>query len=227
MVTVSASQEQSGQGQSRQGQPGTGGSWALVERLACAEGSATHPHRRALVEGVATHRDLSDVIHALCAVHGRHPDMVEEALFHAAHPDAHDWLREVAEGFAAERGYLARLVSAAGPLPSTPGQAASETALSAQRHALAMLARSDRRGCATGAVAALALDWLAIRPVLDRAAERFGIVPVPDRMPPANANALAGLEPGAERALAFGAQQLLAQVRGLWDLLETRAGARA
>ena len=32
--------------------------------------------------------------------------------------------------------------------------------------------------------------------------------------------------PGVERALAFGAQQVLAQHRGLWALLESRAAAR-
>ena len=37
----------------------------------------------------------------------------------------------------------------------------------------------------------------------------------------------AGAEtPGAERALAFGAEQLLLQHRGLFDLLEARAEAR-
>jgi hypothetical protein len=30
-----------------------------------------------------------------------------------------------------------------------------------------------------------------------------------------------------ERAMSFGAQQLLAQHRGLWDLLEARKAARA
>jgi hypothetical protein len=33
--------------------------------------------------------------------------------------------------------------------------------------------------------------------------------------------------PSFERAMSFGAQQLLAQHRGLWDLLEARQAARA
>ncbi|MEX6641314.1 hypothetical protein V2A36_33310, partial [Pseudomonas aeruginosa] len=80
-----------------------------------------------------------------------------------------------ASGFADERTYLAHLTAAVGPLPSTPGQAESESALVGERHALEMLARSERRGCATGAVAALLYDWRAIRRVLDVAAERFGV----------------------------------------------------
>jgi hypothetical protein len=33
--------------------------------------------------------------------------------------------------------------------------------------------------------------------------------------------------PSFERAMSFGSQQLLAQHRGLWDLLESRQQARA
>jgi len=214
MVTLSA----------RQAEPGEGAVWSLVERLAATEGSATHPHRDALLVPHVAARDLGDVIHALCAVHGRQPGMAEDALCRAAHPDASDWLREAAAGLTVERGYLARLVAAAGPLPATPGQGRCESALATQRHALEMLARSDRRGCATGAIAALMLDWRAIRPVLDAAADRFGIASAPDRLPPAAA--ICTVDPGTARAVAFGAQQLLAQKRGLWDLLEARAAAR-
>jgi len=218
MVTLSARQAESGGESAR----------ALVERLVATEGSLTHPHRRALLAPHATARDLGDVLHALCAVHGRQPGMAEDALHRAAHLDAGDWLADATAGLALERGYLARLVAAAGPLPATPGQGRCESALAAQRHALEMLARSDRRGCATGAVAALMLDWLAIRPVLDAAADRFGVPPAPDRLPSvaATAGTLSAIDAATGRAVAFGAQQLLAQVRGLWDLLEARAAAR-
>jgi len=218
MVTLSARQAQSG-GES---------AWVLVERLVATEGSATHPHRCALLGPHASPRDLGDVVHALCAVHGRQPGVVEEALSRAAHPDAADWMNDAAASLAVERGYLARLVAAAGPLPATPGQGRCEAALAGQRHALEMLARSDRRGCAMGAVAALMLDWCAIRPLLDVAAERFGIASAPDRLPSASTfiDVLSAVDAGTARAVAFGAQQLLAQVRGLWDLLEARAAAR-
>ena len=38
--------------------------------------------------------------------------------------------------------------------------------------------------------------------------------------------ASAATSPGMERAIGFGAQQLFAQHRGLWSLLEARAEAR-
>ena len=97
-------------------------------------------------------------------------------------------------------------------------------------HALEMLSHSDRLGCAFGAAAALVLDWAAIRTVMDRAAERFGLNPPRCDLPCADETAAAiravAAAPGPERALSFGAQQLFAQHRGLWDLLESRQAAR-
>ena len=207
-----------------------GGAWPLVQRLVAADGSAGHRWVDRLAGRAVERRDLADAVHALCMLHGQHPGMADDARARGVQPAADDWLHLVSDGFAAERAGLAALVSAAGPLPSTPGHAISEAAILAQRHALAMLARSDRGGCATGAVAALALDWAAIRRVLARAAEMFGTAlhPVPLAGGDEAAAALAqiGGSPGGERAIGFGAQQLLAQHRGLWDLLEARAEAR-
>ena len=204
------------------------GAWPLVERLVAADGSGAHRWPLHLTSATAQRRDLADAVHALCMLHGHHPGLADEARARGAQPGADDWMELVAKDFAGERAGLAALVSAAGPLPSTPGHAVSESAILAQRHALAMLARSDRSGCATGAVAALALDWLAIRRVLDRAATAFGL-----ERAAASGIGIAGgssLEftatAGSERAIGFGAQQLLAQHRGLWDLLEARAEAR-
>jgi len=65
---------------------------------------------------------------------------------------------------------------------------------------------------------------------MDRAAERFGLIPPRCTLPQAAETAAAirtvAAAPAAERALSFGAQQLLAQHRGLWDLLESRQVAR-
>lgn len=203
----------------------------MVEALVAADGSARHPHVRRLLEPRAPRRDLADALHALCAVHGHHPGMIDAALTHCAQPDACEWLGDLAASFAAERTVLAQLIAAAGPLPSTPGQAESEQALAGVRHALEMLAHSDRGGCATGAAAALAADWHAIRDVIARAADSFGIE-LSDHaaVPPARTIAaltMLGANPPAERAMGFGARQLLAQHRGLWDLLEARASARS
>ena len=93
-----------------------------------------------------------------------------------------------------------------------------------------MLARSEREGCAIGAVAALIVDWQPIRAVLARAAERFG-VEIPPWAAPLELETATILDalaarPATERAIAFGAQQMFAQHRGLWSLLEARASAR-
>lgn len=204
--------------------------WDLVVRLSESDGSAAHPHLLRLIRGAPAQRNLSDAVHALCAVHGHQPGMAEEARDHRSQAEALAWLEVAADGFVAERAYLAQLTAAVGPLPSTPGQAESEAALAGQRHALEMLARSDRAGCATGAVAALLHDWSAIRLVLDAAAMRFGVDVAPSLFPPAEESATIvaalGDSPARERAIAFGAQQLYAQHRGLLDLLEARASAR-
>ncbi|MCP3736348.1 hypothetical protein M9979_15885 [Sphingomonas sp. RP10(2022)] len=204
--------------------------WDLVAQLDDTDGSATHRHLARLLSPAASQRDLSDAIHALCAVHGVHPGIAAEARVHCVQPDACDWLDAIAEAFAGERAYIARLAAAVGPLPSTPGQAETESALTTSRHALEMLGKSERRGCATGAIAALVRDWGTIRRLLDRAAARFGIEATPSTFPPAAETAasvaMLGASAATERAVSFGAQQLLAQHRAIWDLLEARASAR-
>jgi len=204
--------------------------WDMVATFGATDGSAAHPHVTHLLGAGVPPRDLSDAIHALCATHGHHPGLAAEARLHGVQPDAADWLDAIADAFVAERGYIARLAAAAGPLPSTPGQAESEAALLTSTHALEMLARSERRGCATGAVAALVHDWTTIRRILDHGATRFGIEVQPPAFPPAahtaESVAMLGATAATERAVGFGAQQLFAQHRALWDLLEARASAR-
>ena len=206
------------------------GAWPLVARLSAADGTAAHPWAKQLGTARAARRDLSDAVHALAMLHGHQPGMADHALTRRAQADADAWLAEVSAAFAAERAVLAMLVAAAGPLPSTPGHAGSEAAILGQRHALDMLARSDRCGCATGAVAALLVDWPAVRLVLDQAGRCFGVPVPPPQLPveieTATTIATLGGTPAIERAISFGAQQLLAQHRGLWSLLEARAEAR-
>lgn len=195
-------------------------------------GSARHAHLSALIESSAPHaaRDITDAIHLLCSIHGRQPGVVELALPLAPKGPAHSWLRRAADAFERERLYLVRLTAAVGPLPSTPGAAETEATLVAQRHALEVLTKSERRGCALGAATALVSDWWPIRRLLDRAAGRAGIeCPAPSL--PDEASILEVIDascdsPAAERALMFGGEQLLLQHRGLLDLLQARAAAR-
>ena len=202
--------------------------------LACvaAHGSAAHPYLMSfdLLRGPQAARNLSDAVHFICTLHGRYPGVIDHAANRCPEPESRDWFNRALDGFAAERGFLTRLAVAAGPIPSTPGSNDNEAAVMSQRHAIEMLAQSERRGCALGAAMALAADWGAIRAVLDVAAARFG-VEGPD-YGLADAGALrelvnqAAAVPPAERAMLFGAEQIVVQHFGLWDLLEARQQAR-
>ncbi|MEG3179920.1 DUF6975 family protein [Sphingomonas sp. LT1P40] len=209
---------------------GLGGASGTLVALVAADGSASHRYVARLTTGIAPMRDLTDAIHQICLLHARHPDIIEQAASHSHESSTAAWISEAMTGFAAERAFVVRLVAAAGPLPSTPGQAASESAVAAQRHALDMLAQSGRSGCADGTALALVMDWPAIRQVLDVAATRLGIDPPHSTLPPIyeTATVIDALTArlSVERAMLFGAQQMLAQHRGLWDLLEARASAR-
>jgi hypothetical protein len=205
---------------------------SLIAALVAAEGSGAHRYvsSHTLLAGKHATRNLADAVHFLCVLHGRHPGVADHAANHTAQDSARSWLIDTVDGFIRERTYLTRLVVAAGPLPSTPGQAESESAVNGQRHALEMLAQSDRNGCALGATLALALDWQAVRDVFDAAGKRFGIDVPAINLPSSDVTGALALSlsasPSIERAMSFGAQQILAQHRGLWDLLEARQLAR-
>lgn len=213
-------------------QAGRGERNRLAETLlanAISEGSASHPYASSprLREGPEAIGNLADAVHHLCLLHGRMPGLIDFAVRHAS-ADAAVWLQSAAASFAEERALLARLAVASPPPPSTAGQAECEATVIAQRHALEMLANSERQGCALGAAVALLLDWRKVRTVLDLAVDRLGLVPAASALPdhPSIAAFVAASTIGAERAVAFGAQQVFIQQRGLWDLLEARDAAR-
>ena len=205
---------------------------ALLIACVAEHGSAAHPYfgSDSLRGGPEAGRNLADAAHFLCALHGRQPGLIELAAGRTADAAARAWLESAAETMAAQRLFLTRLAVAAGPVPSTPGGAESETAVIGQRGALATLALSDRTGCALGAALAFAADWEPVRTLLDGAAQRFGIeIPafgLGDSERLSDLADAAAATPPVERALLFGAQQLALQHRGLWDLLEARALAR-
>lgn len=196
------------------------------------EGTARHSYLSTLLEGAGRHsgRDMADAVHLLCSLHGHYPGLVEIALQRCPKGQVRDWLTHASDAFERERLYLVRLTASVGPLPSTPGAAETESTLVAQRHALEILARSERRGCALGAATALVSDWWPIRRLLDRTASRAGIeCPAPSLPDEASVVAVIGAEcdsPASERALGFGGEQMLLQNRGLFDLLDARALAR-
>jgi hypothetical protein len=208
------------------------GAGAALFACIAEHGSAAHPYfsHELPTAGSESIRMLADAVHFLCALHGRHPGIVDLAADRTVDVPARTWLNSASGAMAAERQYLTRLAVAAGPVPGTPGGATSEATVIAQRSALATLAQSDRRGCALGAALAFAADWIPIRALLDTAARRFGVEPPPRRL--GREEDLREVADGAgesastERALLFGAQQLALQHRGLWDLLEARNQAR-
>lgn len=211
-----------------------GGAGIGEKLLACVaeHGSAAHPYpvSIALLKGPHAARNLSDAVHFLCTLHGRHPGIVDHAANRCVDPAARAWFASATEAFAAERAFLARLAVAAGPVPGTPGSADSEGAVIGQRHAIEMLAQSERSGCALGAALAVAIDWASIRQVLECAAQRFGVEPPPYRLDEtSDFRAIASevaVSTSIERALLFGAEQIVVQHYGLWELLEARQQAR-
>ncbi|TVV72206.1 DUF6975 family protein [Sphingomonas solaris] len=207
----------------------------VAERLMALVQSDSSAGRAALTArpyypGNETARNFADAANYLCLIHGRTPGVVDLAAAQYVPPAARDWLERSVSGFARERGYITRLAVTAGPQPSTPGHAASETTVLGQRHAAEVLAKSERNGCALGAAMALVLDWRALREVLDIAAIRFGIEPPPLTLPTVSetrAVAVAfAVTPATERAMLFGAEQIMIQHRALWDLLDARRQAR-
>jgi hypothetical protein len=206
----------------------------ILPALVAADGTEGHSYPAAPFPSLLTASlsNLADAAHYLCMLHGRLPSVIDHAATRIADNAARTWLLQAADGFALERGFLTQVSVALGPVPSTTGQGESETAVIQQRHALDMLAQSDRRGCAMGAAVALVLDWRAIRKLLDMAALRVGIEPKPNLLPDRGAtiaitDAIAGEDEGISRAMGFGIRQMLRQHGGLWDLLQARAAIRA
>ncbi|WP_106639635.1 DUF6975 family protein [Allosphingosinicella vermicomposti] len=196
-------------------------------------GSAAHPYVRsaALSGGPDAGTNLTDAVHFLCTLHARYPSIIEHAAERSVDPVATAWFSAASRAFTAERSLLAKLVVTVGALPATPGAGASDAMAIGQQRAMTMLAQSERRGCGLGAALALALDWFHIRHVLDLAALHFGIAPPPNRFTDENAIAevatATSASPAVERAMLFGAEQIVLQHHGLWGVLEARQMARA
>jgi hypothetical protein len=206
---------------------------ALLLARVTEQGTASHAYAFSpeLTSGPDASRNIADMTHFLCTLHGRYPGVVDHAASRVTDAHARSWLADAAYAFAGERAYLAKLVVAAGPVPSTPGAADSDSTVRGQRHAIEMLAQSERSGCAIGAAMAVILDWASIRCALDAAARRLSVEPpaflIGNARTVANVADTFATTAGTQRALIFGAEQILIQHYGLWDLLETRQESRA
>ena len=195
-------------------------------------GSDTTPYVRHIAEdfSILSGADIADIAHFLCVLHGRHPGVIDHAAAKTVDDAARDWLVQATDGFAAERAFLTKLTVAAGPISGVSVDDQSNAAVLGQRKALEMLSQSERSGCAIGAAIALVEDWLHVRNILERIALRVGVEARASILPSADLSAdlhsRLAETPAMERALNFGAEQLLNQHRGLWQLLEARRSMR-
>lgn len=169
---------------------------------------------------------IADIAHFMCISHGRLPGVIDHAANKIVDEAARGWLLQAIEGFASERAFLNKLTVAAGPIRRLLGQGKITALLANQSKSFEMLATSDRKGCPAGAVIAFVIDWQATRGILDQAGLALGIQPAESTLPNvtntiALAEKLAIGEP-QKRAMRFGTQQLLAQQRGLWQLIAAR-----
>ena len=169
---------------------------------------------------------IADIAHFLCISHGRHPGIIDHAATKIVDDVAREWLVEAINGFALERAFLNQLTVTAGPIARQTGQEKITALLEHQSKSFQMLATSDRKGTAAGAAIAFIIDWRCTRPLLDIAALSLGIEPSKCTLPENTlAQKLAHIlasDTAKSRAMMFGAQQLLGQQRGLWQLIAAR-----
>ncbi len=208
------------------------GTAAGLENCIRLDGSSAHPYADSLLAAphIANAADLADISHFFCLLHGRLPSVFDHALGRSTDLDMRAWLIKAADDFARERAFLTKLTVAAGPITSTAGQDQCNTLVLEAGNALAMLAQSERAGCAFGAAIALASDWHIVRRVLDNIALRFSAETPALQLPDESEN-LALLSKFAgdratSRAIHFGMTQMLAQHRAIWDLMESRRDCR-
>lgn len=169
---------------------------------------------------------LADIAHFMNISHGRHPGIVDHAAHKIVDDPARKWLVQAIDGIAAERAYLNKLTVTAGPIRRLHSQDKVTALIEGQAKNFEMLATSDRKGCPAGAAIAFVVDWHQTRALLDRVALHIGLDAAPMALPSVDDCTMLAqqLDDGAgyRRAMAFGSEQLLAQQRGLWQLIAAR-----
>lgn len=189
------------------------------------ETSAKHPDLRSPAK-TARAALLADIAHFMHISHGRHPGIIDFAALKIVDDAARSWLITAIDGLAAERATLNRLTVTAGPIRRLNGQDKVNALVEGQAKSFQMLATSDRKGCPAGAAIAFVVDWHQTRGLLDVVTTGVGLEAAPLGLPPVpDCIRLARqLDDGGayRRAMSFGAQQMLAQQRGLWQLIVAR-----
>jgi len=174
--------------------------------------------------------DVADIAHILTIVHGSLPTVFELASAHAPSGHLRELLFAASESFQAWRRFLALLTSKAGPAPSCLNDDVHMVSLVQLKHAIQLLASSERRGCAVGAATAMLADWHLTIPPLLSCASRFGIghhLP----SPPQVNEIIAGIEQTEPttselRAMTFGASQFYHMDDEIFLHLRARRQAR-
>jgi hypothetical protein len=169
---------------------------------------------------------VADIAHFINISHGRHPGIIDHAAHKVADDAARKWLIRSIDAFAAERAFLNALTVAAGPERRHNGENKVAALILGQTKNFEMLATSDRKGCPAGAAIAFVIDWQRSRPLLSAVALHVGLdVPacaLPDISECTDLADKLGATESYRRAMRFGAEQILAQQRGLWQLIAAR-----
>ncbi|HMS20461.1 hypothetical protein [uncultured Sphingorhabdus sp.] len=168
----------------------------------------------------------ADIAHFMNVCFGRHPGVIDFAGQKIVEQEAREWLVQAIDAFALERVFLNRLTVEAGPIHRQIGQDRVNGLIENQGRSMEMLATSDRNGCPAGAAMAFALDWQRSRPLLDYVAMRLGIEApaclLPNRDATADLASKLARSAAVQRAMTFGRDQMLAQQRGLWQVIAAR-----
>ncbi len=207
--------------------------WTGLDPALFEGGAGEHPWMRRLASdpGRGAGPDLADAIHWLALLHGGAAGLVDGASLLARSDRERRFLNGAFDAWQSERAALASLAVAVGPVPSTSGHHLDEVTTADLAHAIATLATSERDGVSLGAATALIVEWHGLRALMERAAERFGCDIRPCVLP-SQADLLATVAgfidaPGVERAMAFGADQLVRQHGTFVAMLQRRSAARA
>lgn len=169
---------------------------------------------------------VADIAHFINISHGRHPGIIDHAALKIVDDAARRWLIDAIDSFAAERAFLNALTVAAGPERRHAHENRVAALILGQTKNFEMLATSDRMGCPAGAALAFTIDWQMTRPLLAAVALHVGLDVPKCSLPSIEAcgdlaDSVATTE-SYRRAMRFGAEQILAQQRGLWQLIAAR-----
>ncbi|APG62750.1 hypothetical protein LPB140_08055 [Sphingorhabdus lutea] len=200
------------------------GSGMAIDKLTQYLNDPDDKHRR--------HRSLlvgqlhADICHFLNLCHGQQPGVVDYAENKITGDEAKIWAAKAAIGFGKERDLLNQLTIAAGPPARQAGHDMALHLTQDQPKNLAMLASSDRKGCALGCAMGFVADWHIIRDLLNSLSMKFDLpkseLTLPSIAETMEICVIEGNGPALQRAIRFGFEQVCAQQKGFWAIIDAR-----